>query len=89
MIRIFSIEDHWLITEGLRQKFRRDRDGMYVSQSELNINSALENVSADSFDIILLDLFLPGSEPIRNIKKIREQFPGKPVVILSSEEHEF
>ena len=83
MIRLFSIEDHWLVTDGLRTKFRKSRDEIVITCSAETIEDAIEGKHDDAFDIILLDLFLPGTEPLENIRKLKERYPGKPIVILT------
>ncbi len=88
MIRLFSIEDHWLVTDGLKQQFHSRREGIVISCNATGIKEALEGIIDDSFDIILLDLFLPGTDPIENIRLLRQRYPGKPIVILTGEEQE-
>ena len=88
MIRIFSIEDHWLVTEGLRAKFRRSRNKVTITCSAENIEDAISAKSDELFDIILLDLFIPNTDPIDNIRTIMTRYPGKPIVILTGEEQE-
>jgi len=85
MIRIFSIEDHWMVVDGLRSRFRADRDQILISDSAGTIGEALE-ANPEDFDLILLDLLLPGTDPVDNVKRLKQQFPGKPIVILTSEE---
>jgi DNA-binding NarL/FixJ family response regulator len=85
MIRLLSIEDHWLVQEGLKQKLRSDRDGILVSCSVDDIESALK-LDDCQFDIILLDLFIPDSDPVDNVSKLKFKFPDKPIIILTSEE---
>ena len=87
MIRLFSIEDHWMVTVGLRTKFNRS-SGVVIACSATTLAAAVEGTREDSFDIILLDLFIPGTEPLENIKALRARYPGKPVVILTGEEQE-
>jgi len=88
MIRLFSIEDHWLVTDGLRTKFRKSRDEIVITCSAETIEDAIEGKHDDAFDIILLDLFIPGTEPLENIRKLKDRYPGKPIVILTGEEQE-
>jgi DNA-binding NarL/FixJ family response regulator len=38
------------------------------------------------YDIILLDLYMPGTQPEENIRYLVKNCPGKPVVIYSTEE---
>jgi DNA-binding NarL/FixJ family response regulator len=49
------------------------------------INETLEKAKPDFFDLFILDLHLPGHLPIENIRKLKESFPDKPVVIYTSE----
>ncbi|MFZ4523324.1 MAG: response regulator [Bacteroidales bacterium] len=88
MIRLFSIEDHWLVTDGLRTKFRGSRDGIAISCSATTLENALTGNREQEFDIILLDLFIPDTEPIENIRLLIERYPDKPVVVLTAEDHE-
>ena len=85
MIRLFSIEDHWVVIDGLKTKFRSDRDEIRITCSADNIDKAL-TIDQNSFDIILLDLLIPGTDPVENVLKLKNSFPGKPIVILTSEE---
>jgi DNA-binding NarL/FixJ family response regulator len=86
MIRLFIIEDHPIIITGLRNTFRPSRDGIEIIGSANNVDEAIIKADPASFDIFLLDLWIPGYNPLRNVKKIKEQFPGKPVVMFTSEE---
>jgi DNA-binding NarL/FixJ family response regulator len=38
------------------------------------------------FDVILLDLYLPNTDPEDNVSKLKNKFPEKPIVIYTSEE---
>ena len=84
MIRLFSIEDHWLTSAGLNTKFRAERDKMEITCSAENMQE-VDHVKSDDFDVILLDLLIPGTDPVDNVRKLKIQFPGKPIIILSSE----
>lgn len=86
MIRLFTIEDHPVIITGLRNTFRPSRDGIEIIGCASNVDEAIEAADPSSFDVFLLDLWIPGYQPLRNIQKIREYFPGKPVVIFTSED---
>jgi DNA-binding NarL/FixJ family response regulator len=85
MIQILSIEDHTTTTDGLKLRFRGDRDDMKISCSSLNMDHALA-VDENLFDLILLDLILPGTDPLENIERLKKTFPDKPIVIFTSEE---
>jgi DNA-binding NarL/FixJ family response regulator len=85
MIRLFSIEDHWVVIDGLKLKFRSDRDEMMITCKTDKIDKALK-VDQNLFDIILLDLYLPETDPEENVSKLKTRFPEKPIVIYTSEE---
>ena len=85
MIRILSIEDHWMVVDGLRARFRGDRDDISIACSAETIDEALATDPL-MFDLILLDLLIPGTDPPENVRKLRLIFPGKPIIVLTSEE---
>src|ERR1035437_403628 len=86
MIRLFTIEDHPVIITGLRNTFRPSRDGIEIVGSANHVDEAIETADPSLFDIFLLDLWIPGYQPLQNIKKIKQHFPGKPVVMFTSED---
>jgi len=85
VVRLFSIEDHWVVIDGLKSKFRADRNEISITCSAENMEKALL-IDAELFDVILLDLLIPGTDPLENVKKLQTRYPGKPIVIYSSEE---
>jgi DNA-binding NarL/FixJ family response regulator len=86
MIRLFTIEDHPVIITGLRNLFRPSRDGIEIVGSANHVDEAILKADPETFDIFLLDLWIPSSHPLQNVKRIEEKFPNKPIVIFTSEE---
>jgi DNA-binding NarL/FixJ family response regulator len=74
-----------MVVSSLRFQFRPDRDGIQVTAAAETIEDAIMNVDPDSFDLISLDLFIPGHSPIENIRSLKQHFPGKPIIIYTSE----
>lgn len=89
MIKLFVIDDHSLIVDGLKNRFRPSRDEIMIVGSSESISEALATMTDQDFDIIILDLWIPGSDPMANVKEVREKFPDKPVVILTYEDSPF
>jgi len=85
MIRLFVIEDHPVIVTGLKNLFRPSRDEIEVTDSASNVDEAVARANPETFDIILLDLWLPDAHPLLNVKKLKEIFQNKPIVIFTSE----
>jgi two-component system invasion response regulator UvrY len=86
MIRLFTIEDHPVIVTGLRNTFRPSRDNIEITGSASNVDEAIASAIPETFDIFLLDLWIPGSQPLQNIRTLRQHFSGKPIVIFTSED---
>jgi len=86
MIRLFIIEDHPVIVSGLTSLFRKEEEGISISQSAINVAEALTHANPETFDLFLLDLWIPDSNPVDNVKQLRRHFPDKPIVIYTSEE---
>lgn len=74
-----------MVTEGLKARFRAYRDKISITCKAEDMSVALAT-DPESFDLILLDLHIPGTNPIENVSQLKEMFPEKPIVILTSEE---
>ena len=48
-----------------------------------NLNSALKRLSEEPFDIVLLDFFLPGSQGVESLHRLRESAPEAPIVFMT------
>ncbi len=59
MIRVLLADDHQLIREGLKQILAETSDIKVVDEAE-NGRAVLEKVRQSDFDLILLDISLPG-----------------------------
>jgi DNA-binding NarL/FixJ family response regulator len=86
MIRLYVIEDHPVIVTGLKNLFRPSRDEIEIMGNAFSVDDAAQKADADTFDVFLLDLWLPEANPLMNVKKLKEKFPGKPIVIFTSED---
>ncbi|HNY02385.1 MAG TPA: response regulator transcription factor [Bacteroidales bacterium] len=86
-IRLLAIDDHPLILDGLRSKFRLNHDSIVVTCTAASVEEAIAGNRDTLFDMILLDLYLPDTDPLENIGRLIRRFPGKPVVILTGEEN--
>lgn len=86
MIRLYVIEDHEsIIVSGLKRMFYSSRDGIEISGSSKSVESTIHSARPEDFDIFILDLWLETRTPVRDIKTLKQAFPGKPVMIYTSE----
>jgi DNA-binding NarL/FixJ family response regulator len=87
MIKLFIIEDHaTIIVSGLRNLFRPSRDQIEITGFATTLQEAITNTGLELSDIVILDLWIPGHDPLASLQLFREQYPGKPVIIYTSEE---
>ena len=83
MAKLLVIEDHALVREGLVQTLRQlDAMEVWEVADFHGANVLLEQKGA--FDLVLLDLGLPGVDGATCLKSFRQRFPEMPVVILSA-----
>jgi two-component system invasion response regulator UvrY len=82
MIRILIADDHTIVREGLKQILAETSD-IVVSAEASTGQDVLRKVRAQNFDLILLDISLPGISGLDVLKQIKSLKPGLPVLILS------
>ena len=83
MIRVLIADDHAIVREGLKQLFALDSD-VAVAGEAIDGAEVLEAVRhADSIDLLLLDMTMPGVSGVNLISRIRAQDGAPPILILS------
>jgi len=85
MIRIFVIEDHYLLVQGLKCYFQSQDDKIEIVGFARRIPSALEQMEELDIDIILMEMFIHNTDPITNLHMVSARFPDIPIIILSCE----
>jgi DNA-binding NarL/FixJ family response regulator len=84
MLKLLVVEDHALVREGLVQTLRRlDDDVQIFEAADCECAGSLLDQAQD-FDLVLLDLGLPGVDGLTCLGIIRQRFPAVPVVIVSA-----
>lgn len=86
-IRILVVEDHPTIRRGLINRLRQN--GFEV-QAAVDYAEGLRMALSSAYDLLLLDLILPGGSGLDILKRVRANSTALPVIILSAqgEEHE-
>ncbi|MEZ5619062.1 MAG: response regulator transcription factor [Rhodocyclaceae bacterium] len=84
LLRLLVIDDHAMVREGLQQLLRKL--GPSVAQYEAqDAESALLLMETEKeFDLVLLDIMLPGTNGLSLLGILRKRFPAVPVVVLSA-----
>jgi two-component system invasion response regulator UvrY len=82
MIRILVVDDHAIVREGLKQ-ILADVNDMAVRDEAGNGQEALAKIRDGEFDVVLLDISMPGRSGLEILKEIKTERPKLPVLILS------
>jgi DNA-binding NarL/FixJ family response regulator len=82
MIRIVVADDHTIVREGLKQLLSAAADLRVVGEAQTG-HEVLERVRGLDFDVLLLDMSMPGRSGIELIKQVRAEKPGLRVLVLS------
>ena len=89
MIRIVFADDHTIVREGLKQLLTVAGDLEVVAEAQ-NGFEVMDRVRALDFDVLLLDMSMPGKSGIELIKQVHAEKPRLRVLILSMhEEHQY
>jgi DNA-binding NarL/FixJ family response regulator len=81
-IRVLIADDHALVREGLRRILAADAAFQVVGEAK-DGHEALAAVRAGGFDVLLLDLSMPGRSGIELVKQVKSESPGLKVLVLS------
>lgn len=82
--RALIVDDHPLVRDGLRSVLAVALDSCELFEAS-SLDEAMAIVRREGdFDIVLLDLQIPGATGMSGLRALREEFPGLPVVIVSA-----
>ncbi len=82
MIKIVIADDHAIVREGLK-RIVSSADGMEVVGEARDGNEVLQRVRDQSFDVLMLDLSMPGRNGMETIKLVRAERPALRILVLS------
>ena len=82
MIRVLIADDHPIIRRGLRDIVGAEPD-LEVAGEAGNAVEALTALRAGQFDVVLMDITMPGRSGLEALKDIRVELPTLPVLMLS------
>jgi DNA-binding NarL/FixJ family response regulator len=82
MIRIVVAEDHEIVRDGLKQILART-DDMVVDGEAGNGQELMQLLRAREWDLLLMDMSMPGRSGIELIKQIKREKPKLPILVLS------
>ena len=83
MIRIVIADDHTIVREGLKQL-------LAAAGEARNGQEVMHQVRGNDFDVLLLDMSMPGKSGTELIRQVKDERPKLRVLVLSMhEEHQY
>lgn len=82
MIRILIADDHAIVRAGLKQIIEGIPD-MILADEASNGRELLEKVRKNDYDVVVLDITMPGGGGIEALGRLRNEKPKLPVLALS------
>jgi DNA-binding NarL/FixJ family response regulator len=82
MIEILIADDHAIVREGLKQ-IVADTSDMIVIDEASDGHEVLALLSKNNYDVVVLDMAMPGLTGLDILKQIKRETPKLPVLILS------
>lgn len=84
MLKLLVVEDHALVREGLVRLLAQVEDGVQVAEAA-DFETALQALDVDGdYDLVLLDLALPGIDGFAGLDVLRRRHPSMPVAVVSA-----
>jgi two-component system, NarL family, invasion response regulator UvrY len=82
MTRILLVDDHPLVRQGIKQVLAGAFHPAEVGEAS-NAEEGLTEVKSTDWDVMVLDLSLPGTSGLDLLKDLRRERPTLPVLVLS------
>ena len=82
MLNILIADDHPIVRYGLKQILAETPQKAAVDEAS-NGTEVLSKVRQRDYDVVLLDISMPGMNGLDTLKELRTKRPGLPVLILS------
>jgi two-component system invasion response regulator UvrY len=82
MIEVLIADDYPVIRQGLKRILNAELD-IRVADETQDTQEALDLASKKQYDVLLLDVDMPGRSGLDALKELRAQRPNLPVLVLS------
>lgn len=82
MIRLVIADDHAVVRKGLRQILSGEPD-ITIGGEASNADELLRLVRKRKWDVVVLDITMPGKSGLEVLKDLKQEQPGLPVLVLT------
>jgi DNA-binding NarL/FixJ family response regulator len=76
-------DDHPLVREGLKHLLAACNDIEFADEVD-NGNDLVARLRENEYDVVLMDMFMPGRNGVDLIKLIKSEYPRLPILVLST-----
>ena len=81
-MKVLITDDHPIVRQGLKQLLKETFEAIVVDEAG-NGTEALDKIKTDKYDIVLLDIAMPGMNGLEVLKEIQKFNKTLPVLIIS------
>lgn len=82
-MRILIADDHPIFRAGLKEILAKDADVESIGEAD-NGHKALELARKQRWDVVVLDITMPGKDGLEVLQELRRERPKLPVLVLSA-----
>lgn len=82
MIRVLIADDHAILRRGLKEILMRELEGAVCGEAQ-NTQEVLSQVRSQAWDLVILDVTMPGRSGLDVLAELKERRPKVPVLVLS------
>jgi len=83
MIRIFLVDDHPVVIEGIHSLLKNEKDIEWAGHA-MNAQSCLGFFVNNTADVVLMDISMPGMDGVELCSIMKEKYPGIMILGLST-----
>lgn len=83
MIKVFIVDDHPVVIEGIHSLLMNEKDIAWVGQA-MNAASCLGFFVNNTSDVVLMDISMPGMDGVELCAVMKEKYPGIFILGLST-----
>ena len=81
-IRVLVVDDHALVRYGVRRLLQEEPDIEFVGEAA-SIARAQQLVRTEAWDIVIMDLKMPGNNALDGVLMVKREKPNLPVLIVT------
>jgi two-component system CheB/CheR fusion protein len=82
-MKLLLVEDYPAQARLIREMLKEPTAGTFLVQHESRLDSALERLRQETFDVVLLDLGLPDSQGMETLMRVQTASGGLPILVLT------